>query len=87
MKYTGRADSDGIAKTIHNFYYSETRNQEILNHFNNGYTASYYGIPIYTKPDSEFNKITLPQSLANYIIELEEIKKEYQEKQLEEIFE
>ena len=86
MKYTECADSENIAKIIRSFHYNETRKQEVLKYLNKDYIALYRGIPIYIKPDNEFDKIIIPQSFANYITELEEIKTKYQEKQLEEIF-
>ena len=43
----------------------------------NGIIAKYEGIDVYIEPDKKCEKIILPQSLFNYIIELEKINQEY----------
>lgn len=52
----------------------------------NGIIATYKGIEIYVESDKKCEKIILPQSFLNYIIELEEIKQKYQKIQMEDIF-
>ena len=48
--------------------------------------GSYRGKKVIAIPDKECTKITLPQTLADYILYLQNIEKEYHGQQLQHLF-
>ena len=51
-----------------------------------GLIGTYRGKEIIAIPDEECIKITLPQTLINYILYLQDIEKEYRSQQLQHLF-
>lgn len=51
-----------------------------------GIKGSFRGKNVYTVPDAELDKIILPESLAKYILKLQEDNKKYKKESLKAIF-
>ena len=51
-----------------------------------GYIGKFRGIPVTVKPDAEIAEIILPKSLATHILQLQEDKMKYLQKELKSIF-
>ena len=51
-----------------------------------GYIGQFRGIPVIVKPNAEITEIILPESLAAYILQLQDDKMKYLQKELKSIF-
>lgn len=51
-----------------------------------GYIGKFRGIPVIIKPDIEIDEIILPKSLATHILQLQDDKMKYLQKELKSIF-
>ncbi len=51
-----------------------------------GYIGQFRGIPVIVKPNAEITEIILPESLAAYILQLQDDKIKYLQKELDQFF-
>ena len=51
-----------------------------------GYVGQFRGISVIIKPDAEITEIILPKSLAAYILQLQDDKIKYLQKELNQFF-
>lgn len=51
-----------------------------------GFIGQFRGIPVIVKPDAEIAEIVLPKSLATHILQLQDDKMKYLQRELKSIF-